>query len=151
MKTILSSKDRVVGVQGYAGTGKTTMLDRARQLAAKSGYRTIGVAPPASAARPLAVEAGIETETLQRFLPRNAGIAEGRLPSPSWKETVPQEASRQHASARPSSPARSATMTPSSETGALTASSGMSSALHMAPGVSGAMLSQRLCMLRVSR
>ncbi len=79
VKTILSSKDRVVGVQGYAGTGKTTMLDRVRQLAAKSGYRTIGVAPSASAARTLAVEAGIETETLQRFLARNAGIAEGRL------------------------------------------------------------------------
>ena len=79
VKTILSSKDRVVGVQGYAGTGKTTMLDRARQLAAKSGYRTIGVAPSASAARTLATEAGIETETLQRFLARNAGIAEGRL------------------------------------------------------------------------
>ena len=58
VKTILSSKDRVVGVQGYAGTGKTTMLDRARQLAAKSGYRTIGVAPSASAARTLAAEAG---------------------------------------------------------------------------------------------
>ncbi len=79
VRTILSSKDRVVGVQGYAGTGKTTMLDRARQLAAKSGYRTIGVAPSASAARTLAAEAGIETETLQRFLARNAGIAEGRL------------------------------------------------------------------------
>ena len=50
-----------------------------RQLAAKSGYRTIGVAPSASAARTLASEAGIETETLQRFLARNAGIAEGRL------------------------------------------------------------------------
>ncbi len=79
VKTILSSRDRVVGVQGYAGTGKTTMLDRARQLAAKRGYRTIGVAPSASAARTLAAEAGIETETLQRFLARNAGIAEGRL------------------------------------------------------------------------
>ena len=79
VKTILSSKDRVVGVQGYAGTGKTTMLDRARRLAARSGYRMIGVAPSASAARTLAAEAGIETETLQRFLARNAGIAEGRL------------------------------------------------------------------------
>ena len=79
VKTILSSKDRVVGVQGYAGTGKTTMLDRARQLAGKTGHRMIGVAPSASAARTLAAEAGIETETLQRFLARNAGIAEGRL------------------------------------------------------------------------
>ena len=76
VKTTLSSRDRVVGVQGYAGTGKTTMLDRARQLAAKSGYRMIGVAPSASAARTLAAEAGIETETLQRFLARNAGIAD---------------------------------------------------------------------------
>ena len=79
LKTILSSKDRVVGVQGYAGAGKTTMLDRARALAAKSGYRMIGVAPSASAVRTLAAETGIETQTLQRFLARNAGIAEGRL------------------------------------------------------------------------
>ena len=86
VKTILSSKDRTVGVQGYAGTGKTTMLDRARALAGKSGYRTIGVAPSASAARTLAAEAGIETETLQRFLARNAGIAEGRLTRKGAKE-----------------------------------------------------------------
>ena len=37
VKLILSSKDRTVGVQGYAGTGKTTMLDRTRALAEKSG------------------------------------------------------------------------------------------------------------------
>ncbi len=52
-----------------------------------------------------------------------------RSPSASWKETVPQAASRQQASERPSSPARSATMTPSSE--AVTASCGMSSASRM--------------------
>ncbi len=79
VKTILGSRDRVVGVQGYAGTGKTTMLARARSLAAKTGYRTVGVAPSASAARTLGTEAGIESETLQRFLARNAGVAEGRL------------------------------------------------------------------------
>ena len=62
------------------------MLDRARALAGKSGYRTIGVAPSASAARTLAAEAGIETETLQRFLARNAGIAEGRLTRKGAKE-----------------------------------------------------------------
>ena len=76
---ILSSKDRVVGVQGYAGTGKTAMLDRARALAEKNGYRMTGLAPSASAVQTLAAESGIESETLQGFLARNAGIAEGRL------------------------------------------------------------------------
>ena len=66
VKLILSSKDRTVGVQGYADTGKTTMLNRARALAEKSGYRVIGLAPSASAARTLGIEAGIESETLQR-------------------------------------------------------------------------------------
>ena len=76
---ILSARDRVVGVQGYAGTGKTTMLDRARALAEKAGYRMAGLAPSASAARTLGSESGIRSETLQRFLARNAGVAEGRL------------------------------------------------------------------------
>ena len=76
---ILSSKDRVVGVQGYAGTGKTTMLDRARALSEKNGYRLHGLAPSASAVKTLSAEAGIESETLQGFLARNAGVAENRL------------------------------------------------------------------------
>ena len=83
---ILSAKDRVVGVQGYAGTGKTTMLDRAGTLAEKRGYRMMGLAPSASAVQTLASEAGIESETLQRFLARNAGVAEGRLTSKGAKE-----------------------------------------------------------------
>ena len=79
VKLILSAKDRTVGVQGYAGTGKTTMLNRARTLAEKKGWRVAGLAPSASAAQTLATEAGIPTETLQMFLARNAGVAEGRL------------------------------------------------------------------------
>ena len=79
VKLILGAKDRVVGVQGYAGTGKTTMLNRARALAEQRGYRMIGLAPSASAAATLGREAGIASETLQLFLARNAGVAEGRL------------------------------------------------------------------------
>ena len=79
VKLILSERDRVVGVQGYAGTGKTTMLNRARALLEKRGYELKGLAPSASAAQTLAAEAHIQTETLQRFLARNAGVAEGRL------------------------------------------------------------------------
>ena len=78
VKTILAGKDRVVAVQGWAGTGKTTMLKRLRALAASQGYRTIGLAPSASAAKTLAGESGIESETLQRFLARHDGIAHGR-------------------------------------------------------------------------
>ena len=77
--TILSSKDRVVGVQGYAGTGKTTMLNRARALSEKNGYRMLGLAPSASAVKTLSTEAAIQSETLQGFLARNAGVAENRL------------------------------------------------------------------------
>ena len=86
VKLILSARDRVVGVQGYAGTGKTTMLRRANGLAGKSGYRMMGLAPSASAVKTLGTEAGIESETLQRFLARNAGIAEGRLTKKGEKE-----------------------------------------------------------------
>ena len=86
VKLILSAKDRTVGVQGYAGTGKTTMLSRARALAEKKGWRMAGLAPSASAAQTLAAEAGIPTETLQMFLARNAGVAEGRLTKKGARE-----------------------------------------------------------------
>ena len=79
VKLVLSEKDRVVGVQGYAGTGKTTMLKRTRALAGKRGWRMVGLAPSASAVQTLAAESGMESETLQRFLARNAGVAVGRL------------------------------------------------------------------------
>ena len=78
VKTILASKDRVVAVQGYAGTGKTTMLKRLRALAASQGYRTVGLAPSASAAKTLQNESGIQSETLQRYLARHDGVAHGR-------------------------------------------------------------------------
>ena len=79
VKLILSSEDRTVGVQGYAGSGKTTMLRRTRMLLEKKGYEVRGLAPSASAARTLEGEAGIGSETLQRFLARYAGVAEGRM------------------------------------------------------------------------
>ena len=60
VRLILSTDDRVVGVQGYAGSGKTTMLNRARTLLEKKGYEVRGLAPSASAARTLEGEAGSE-------------------------------------------------------------------------------------------
>ena len=78
VKLILSSKDRVLGVQGYAGTDKTTMLNRLRTLAESRGYNAMGLAPSASAARTLERESGIGSETVQKFLARHEGIIEGR-------------------------------------------------------------------------
>ena len=78
VKMILTARDRVVGVQGYAGTGKTTMLKRLRALAESRGHHVVGVAPSASAAQTLERESGIGSETLQRFLARHAGVIESR-------------------------------------------------------------------------
>ena len=78
VKTVLAAKDRVIGVQGYAGTGKTTMLKRLRALAESRGHRVVGLAPSASAARTLEQESGIASETLQRFLARHAGVIGNR-------------------------------------------------------------------------
>ena len=86
VKLILSGADRVVGVQGYAGSGKTTMLNRARALLEKRGLEVRGLAPSASAARTLEGEAAIGAETLQRFLARHAGVAAGRMTEKGEKE-----------------------------------------------------------------
>lgn len=68
IKAILTTKDRVVGVQGYAGTGKTYMMWHAKEIARQNGYELIGMAPSASAARTLQNDAGIRSQTISKFL-----------------------------------------------------------------------------------
>jgi conjugative relaxase-like TrwC/TraI family protein len=69
LETILSSEDQILGLQGGAGTGKTTVLSVLREAAEKEGYQVRGFAPTTRAAKQLA-KSGIETETLQKFLRR---------------------------------------------------------------------------------
>jgi hypothetical protein len=69
VEDVLSSQDRIQGVQGFAGTGKTTTLTVIRTAAESQGYRVEGFAPTSRAARQLN-EAGIEAGTLQAFLAR---------------------------------------------------------------------------------
>jgi conjugative relaxase-like TrwC/TraI family protein len=69
LETILPSEDQILGLQGGAGTGKTTVLSVLRDAAEKEGYQVHGFAPTTRAAKQLA-ESGIETETLQKFLRR---------------------------------------------------------------------------------
>lgn len=67
-KLILGSNDRFVGVQGYAGTGKTTMLNVVKELAEKQGYAVYGMAQSASAASTLEAETGVKSQTVEKFL-----------------------------------------------------------------------------------
>jgi hypothetical protein len=69
VEQILTSHDRVSGLEGVAGAGKTTSLAAVREAAEHEGYKVLGLAPTSRAAQKLA-ESGIESGTLQRHLAR---------------------------------------------------------------------------------
>lgn len=68
VKLALTTRDRVTGVQGYAGTGKTFALSTLRELAEGQGYEVLGAAPSANAAHLLEQDAGIPSRTLAQLL-----------------------------------------------------------------------------------
>src|SRR5260370_15008804 len=70
IEQVLTSRDRIQGLQGVAGGGKTTTLAIIRQGAERSGYVVEGFAPTSRAARQLR-DAGIASDTLQGFLARS--------------------------------------------------------------------------------
>jgi conjugative relaxase-like TrwC/TraI family protein len=74
VEDVLSSPDRIQGIQGFAGAGKTTTLSVVRTAAESQSYTVEGFAPTSRAARQLG-EAGIESGTLQGFLVRSANPA----------------------------------------------------------------------------
>ncbi len=65
---ILTTKDRYIGVEGFAGTGKTTMLEFVKQEAEKNGYTVRGYCPSSAAAKVLQQETGIPSTTLASHL-----------------------------------------------------------------------------------
>lgn len=77
-KLILTTKDRVVGIQGYAGVGKTFMLKTVNDIATKQHYNFIGLSPTGVATRNLEKEARIASMTLQKFLTKYDGVVGGR-------------------------------------------------------------------------
>ena len=67
VEEVLTSRDRVQGLQGRAGSGKTSVLATIREGAERNGYAVEGFAPTSRAAKQLR-DAGIKADTLQRFL-----------------------------------------------------------------------------------
>ena len=69
IEEVLASHDRIHGLQGLAGSGKTTTLEAIREGAEQNGYAVEGFAPTSRAAGQLR-DAGIQADTLQGFLAR---------------------------------------------------------------------------------
>ena len=62
MRTILTSRDRYLVIQGYAGVAKTTMLNEARGFIETQGYQLRGITVASSAAIELQMKAGIKAD-----------------------------------------------------------------------------------------
>jgi conjugative relaxase-like TrwC/TraI family protein len=76
---VLVSRDQIFGIQGRAGTGKTTALSALKEMAEENGYQSLGLGPTSRAAKGLK-EAGMEAETLQAFLTRGQQASEDQRP-----------------------------------------------------------------------
>jgi conjugative relaxase-like TrwC/TraI family protein len=68
---IFLSREKIVGLDGVAGAGKTTTLAVVREGAEAQGYKIEGFAPTSRAANKLA-EAGMKTSTLQHHLAKGS-------------------------------------------------------------------------------
>jgi len=77
IEEVLVSRDRVQGLQGFAGVGKTGSLLAIREAAERNGFAVEGFAPTSRAARQLR-DAGIPADTLQGFLVRGRGAPGAR-------------------------------------------------------------------------
>lgn len=72
---ILTSRNRVIGVQGLAGTAKTTsVLKTVAETAHRMGFEVKGMAPTNSAGQSLTEGAGIPSGTIQSFLAQNRNV-----------------------------------------------------------------------------
>lgn len=59
MRALLTSKDRYLAIQGYAGVAKTTMLAEARLFMEQQGFQLRGITVASAAANELQMKAGI--------------------------------------------------------------------------------------------
>jgi conjugative relaxase-like TrwC/TraI family protein len=67
VRNLLLNEDRIVALQGRAGTGKTTTMSVLREASERSGYAVKGIAPTHRARKELE-KSGIRSQTLQSFI-----------------------------------------------------------------------------------
>lgn len=67
VETALTSKDGVLIFQGYAGTGKTTVLEALQSIAERQGYKIVGMSETNVAVNQMK-ESKIEATTVTKFL-----------------------------------------------------------------------------------
>jgi conjugative relaxase-like TrwC/TraI family protein len=71
-RAILAGDDRIMAIQGNAGTGKSAMLAPVARMAHDAGHRVIALAVSNQVAGSLGKDLGIEAMTVARFLARHA-------------------------------------------------------------------------------
>ncbi len=82
VRHVLQSRDRVILVRGAAGTGKTTMMQEAREAIEHAGLRVFAFAPSAGASRDVLRKEGFDSaDTVARLLagPKMQSEVEGAV------------------------------------------------------------------------
>lgn len=74
--SVLTGSDQFSGVQGSAGTGKTTMLEFVREASESKGWTVYGMSNGASQAAKLEADSGIKSTTTSAFLASQKDVAE---------------------------------------------------------------------------
>jgi conjugative relaxase-like TrwC/TraI family protein len=72
LRSLLASKDQVLGLRGAAGVGKTTALTELRQALERGGKSVVAIAPTTSAAATLRKEGFQSATTVAQFLLKDA-------------------------------------------------------------------------------
>ena len=83
---ILFSNDQYIAIDGLAGTGKTTMMERLKWIADEQGIEVKGVCFTGKAADGLQLDSGIESTTIHSFLNKLEGKPR-EPPETSTKDT----------------------------------------------------------------
>lgn len=86
---VLVSHDRYIAIQGLAGTGKTTLMERMKWVADEQGITLRGVCFTGKAADGLQAESGIESSTIHAFLNQ---LEKGKFNEPTRGENLAKAA-----------------------------------------------------------